>query len=215
MRHDDPSHDEAIGAAFQRAAESVEAPESLRRRIESDRARRPSRRPGRRGLAIGVAAVALGGVAGVVWVAERGSSPPSMDTVAAAALAPTSGGAPGPDPGDREYLTTHVDGVRFPSYAGLPNWRVVGSRSERLSGRAAVTVAYTAGGVKIGYTVVDGAALAVPADATRVSAAGVEAAILPVSRGSAVTWRARGHTCVLASPSASAARLLRLIPAPA
>jgi hypothetical protein len=36
-----------------------------------------------------------------------------------------------------------------------------------------------------------------------------------VSSGSAVTWTARGHTCILASPTVPADRLLRLIPQPA
>jgi hypothetical protein len=212
MRHDDPDRNEAIGAAIRRASESVEAPDRLRLRVAGERERRPTRGRTKRRLAVGFATVAVGAGVGVVWMAERASTPPTVSTVAAATLAPTSGSAPGRDPGDGEYLTAQVDGVRFPSYAELPGWRVAGSRSERLSGRTALTVTYVAGDVRFGYTVVDGPALAIPSGASRVRASGVEAAILPVAHGSAVTWRSGGHTCVLASPTASAARLLRLIP---
>ncbi len=72
MRHDeDPTNDEAIGAAIRRIAAGVDAPDDLRRRVAARAAGGgASRRPiARRRLAVGLAAAGIGATAGVgvVW----------------------------------------------------------------------------------------------------------------------------------------------------
>jgi hypothetical protein len=182
-------------------------PESLWRR---------DRRAGR-GTRFGVPAlvgvVAIAAVAILVAV-SGGSTPTALNLRSAAAVAlrtPTSA-APG-QTGAR--LDVSTDGISFPYWQGTVGWRAVGTRADTVNGRRVVTVFYTAPtGQRVGYSIVSGGPLRVPA-ATVIHRDGIDFAVLPTSGAHVVTWERDGHTCVLASRTASASRMITLAVSPA
>ncbi len=96
----------------------------------------------------------------------------------------------------------------FPGYAAEHGWRPVGTRTDTVAGRRAVTVTYARDARRVGYTIVDGAPLAIPADARRVRYEGVDVAVLDDGQALSVAWTRSGRTCVL---SARGTRLERLL----
>jgi anti-sigma factor RsiW len=125
------------------------------------------------GLAAAAVAAAL--------VLALGGGPVVDDVMAAAHRPATAAAAPG----------EQIDGVAFPAYAG---WRMTGTRTDTVEGRATRTVFYERGGRTIAYTIVAGEALAPPLDADPGSGD-----VLRFTRGdrAAVTWEEQGRTCVL------------------
>jgi anti-sigma factor RsiW len=155
-------------------AGAAQAPAGLRARIE-----RPPSPPRRRPRAI---ALGLAGVAAAVLLALLllpGPEAPSVAEAAALAARPPTAAAP-------ERLPA-VEGVRFPHWEQRFDWRAAGVRSDRLGGRRATTVYYRYDGHQIGYTIVGGGALG--------SRSGFHS--LRIGGRAVVTWRRRGHTCVL------------------
>jgi len=197
---------EHIARRIREAAGSVSAPERLHERVAAQAARGAGvrRRAAVAGgaLAAGVAAVA------VVLVLALGSGGPSMDDAVALALRPPSSGAPAVDPADPGHLQAEVGGVRFPTY---PRWKAVGARTDELSGRRAVTVAYRASrGGPVTYTIVDGDPLEVPGGATWRRWGPTRFAVLrddPAQR--VIAWEQGGRTCIVAGTRADVAALLR------
>lgn len=211
--HDDEQHSEAIGEAIRQASLSVSAPPGLRAEIDTrlgqGRARRHSRQLVAAGLT--VAAVIAAG-ATVVIALEASSSGPTVSSAVSAALGPTPDAIHPGDPGDAGHPALQIDGVSFPGRGEYASWSPIASRSQSLSGRHTVTVAYrTTNGARVGYTIVGGTALPVPTDSTRVRDGLVDTAVLKTAEGAAVTWRADGHTCVLASRTATVQELLQLV----
>jgi hypothetical protein len=97
-------------------------------------------------------------------------------------------------------VRAEIGGVRFPNYTWYAKrWRTVGARKDELSGRDALTLVYRDGGRRVGYTIVDGEPLELPAGARRVSRKGKDLAVLRRGGALVLTWRQGGHTCVLAS----------------
>jgi hypothetical protein len=198
---------ERIGAAIRSAVQGVEAPTALRNQIARDGRREPVAR--RRWIAVPVLGVLLAAVFTSVTLLALGSSGgPTLAEAAGLALrAPTQAAPPG-DPRNERFLRAAVGGVQFPNYRYSTPFRTAGARSDELHGRHAITVVYGLGDKRIGYTIVDGKPLSVPSGARRVTREGLRIAILRRHGALAVTWREGGHTCVLASRSASLERLV-------
>lgn len=203
---------EEIGAAIRATADGVEAPQTLRERIAADRTRRA--RHARRGWWRPVAALVLLVAAMLVLVLAGPSAPgtPTVEDAARVALSQSTLPAPPVDTGDPRYVRASVGGVRFPNYADDPAWPAAGARSDTLGGRESATVLYASGARRVGYTIVDGRPLEIPDGWGRDEAGGVPVWTSTWDGVAAVVWERGGHTCVLASRTATLAQLLRFIP---
>jgi hypothetical protein len=199
------------------AAESTGAPLALKARVEELGAARGrhkgekrsgvrTRLGGLRWPAAGLAAGAIAVTLAVVMVI--GGGPGIEDVAAAATRAPTANVAAVPP--DSKLLKERVADVRFPNYAGKFGWEAVGTRTDEIQGRATRTVFYEKGGRRISYTIVSGAALENPDAASRATVEGTVLRSLRAKGLQVVTWRRRGHTCVLASKDVPLKEMLTL-----
>jgi hypothetical protein len=194
----------------------VQAPDRLRRSIQTlgaDAATAPRRRKRRLRL---VSAVALSATAAVAAVlALTASTPPirapTVLQAAQLALRPATLPAPAESARDHGLLASSVDGISYPYWGGRLGWQAAGARTDRLGGHAVTTVFYADGSSRrIGYAIVAGSPLAVPAHATVVEQAGVRFGVLQSPGATVLTWREAGHTCILAARGVPSATLLRL-----
>jgi anti-sigma factor RsiW len=202
-------HRRALGVI--RAAREP-APASLRARVaaERDRARGTrARSPRPWMIPAGAAALALAVIA--VGLAVPGStSAPSLAQAAAIAARPAIAPAPPARAGAPELLARAESGVSFPNWTPRFGWRTIGARTDTVGGRHATTVFYAYEGHRLAYTIVSGAALRVPAGALPARRGSVALASVARGGGVVVTWRRRGHTCVLSGPGVSRNELLEL-----
>lgn len=211
--YDGDQRSDAIGEEIRAMSLSVSAPVGLRAEIDARLGQGRSRRRSRQLLTAGLTLAAVVSAGATVVIAlEASSSGPTIAAAVTAALGPT------PDPihpgatSEGGQRALQIDGVGFPDRGEYAAWRPIGSRSQSLSGRHTVTVAYrTTNGARVGYTIVGGAALPVPAESTRVRDGWLDTAVLKTAKGAAVTWRAGGRTCVLASQTATVKELLQLV----
>ena len=197
------------------AAAPVRAPQSLRERIEDDRARAAKPLRGapfwrRRRIAIPVlAAVALGAVALAAWP-SGGGGPSFRGVDAVASLAPTEAPPP-PSGGDPPVLGARVGPVEFPDWRSEFGWRAVGRRSDEVSGRAVTTVFYRNRGAGLGYAIVHGEALGGDPAGDEIVRDGKTYHVDASGGRTVVTWTQAGHTCVIvASPTVPRAMLVDL-----
>lgn len=163
----------------------------------------------RASIALAVLAIAL---IAIVSVALHGTTAPTVARTARLALAQASGPTPAADPGNRDLLALRpggASGIRFPSYVRATGWRASGARRDTLDGRRVTTVFYSSGHRRVGYSIVSGAALAMPRGST-VWAAGVRYVIGSSDGLPLIAWRRAGHTCVIAGRSVSPRTLLAL-----
>lgn len=205
----DRAAEERAAARIRAIAAPVLAPQGLRSAVAADRlAMRPRPRGRRRPLAL-TGAAAVVAVAVVTLVLASPDAEPGGGSVAdAAQLALRSPTAPPPRRAGGDALDLEVGGVAFPDYARAAGWRPVGARTDSVAGRRAVTVTYARGARRVGYTIVDGAPLPVPADARRVTYEGVEVAVLGRGATRSIAWTRDGRTCVLATRGTELERLL-------
>jgi hypothetical protein len=205
------SDTEAIAQRIAAAAATVAAPEELRRQIDAQRrlaapGRRLGVRRAPRATAAALATALVLAVAVAVSLPDAGPGSPSLADAAALALrsptAPVPSGERGPT----------VDGVTFPDLAySAPQLRALGVRHDLSRGREVVVVLYgDADGGRIGYAIVAAPAVEVPGAARQVTYRGMRFAVLRAGGAAVITWRHAGHTCVLASRTASPERLLRV-----
>jgi hypothetical protein len=157
-------------------------------------------------LALGGGLTTAAAALAVALVLVLGSGGPSMDDAVALALRPPTAGAPAVDPNDPRRIQAQVGGVWFPNYDAYSGWRAVGSRTDEIGGRRAVTVAYRGSGGPVSYTIVDGAPLEVPSGARSRDYGGLRATVL---RDGVITWQQGGRTCILAGADADVTALLR------
>jgi anti-sigma factor RsiW len=210
-------HQEVGRNAVVTAAEATGAPLALKTRVEEMGAAR-GRRQGARGPS---ARTRLGGIrwpaAGVVVGAFAvvlaaivivGGGPGIEDVAAAAERSPRAAVAPVPPAS--KLLHEHVADVAFPNYAGKFGWKAVGTRTDEIEGRATRTVFYEKGGRRIAYTVVSGAALERPGEADEATREGTVLWAYRAGGRDIVTWRRRGHTCVLSATDVPRGELLDL-----
>jgi hypothetical protein len=200
---------ERIGAAIRAAAGTVEAPPKLRARVAEERLGEAPRRGTSRRLLPALAGAAAVAAAIAIALVVAGGGGPTISDAAQAALREPTGPAPAKDPRDKRFVRAEIGGVRFPNYTWYAkSWTTVGARRDELSGREALTLVYRGGGKRVGYTIVDGDPLDVPAGARRVSAKGDGYDVFRRGETLIVTWREGGHTCVLASRDLDEDRLV-------
>ncbi len=196
----------------------VQAPQSLRERIEADRARaaRPQQAPfwrRHRVAAFGTGAAALAlVVAGIAIQAGGGTGEPSLaDVDAVATLSPTQS-APASVGGNPPVLDAGVGAIDFPDWEDKFDVTAVGRREDEVSGRNVTTVFYRdSDGARLGYSVVGGAPLDDAPTGREVVRDGNTYHVSSADRGTVVTWTQQGHTCVIvASDQVPAAKLVEL-----
>ena len=134
--------------------------------------------------------------------------PATVEVLAAATRPPVA--AVQLDPGQPRLLRDEVDGVRFPNYEGKFGWEAENARTDDVGGRATRTVFYRREGRRIAYTIVAGDQLAWPPGADRTEIQGTELRVFDDRGRAAVTWRRKGHTCVLSATNVPREQLLEL-----
>jgi hypothetical protein len=101
--------------------------------------------------------------------------------------------------------------VAFPSWQKQFGWRTTGERADTLRGRHTATVYYAKQGKRVGYTIVDGKPLKVPAAAAPARRNGIRLRTFRTADGRlAVTWLRNGRTCILAARDVPRNTLLKL-----
>lgn len=199
------------------AAESTGAPLALKTRVEELGAARGRRKGEQRsgirtrlgGIRWPAAGLAAGAIAATLAVVMLIGGGPGIEDVAAAAVRPPTEQV-APVPAASKVLKERVADVRFPNYFGKFGWKAVGTRTDEIQGRATRTVFYEKDGRRIAYTVVSGAALDEPDAADRATVEGTVVRALRAEGREVVTWRRRGHTCVLSSKDVPRSELLTL-----
>lgn len=204
---------EDIGAAIRATADEVSAPTDLRHRVDEQYEQAAGRR--RRRTRVWLPAGALAGAAVAVLVVVLASSSPSAAPPAATlALKDPTTGAP-VIASDPRFMDQGVGGVQFPNYdwakATHPRWPAVGVRTGTVGGRRAVAVTYRRGTSSVGYAIVDGHALPWPEGTRGTTANGTPVFVSRYDDATVVTWRRGGHTCVLASRTVPASKLLAFV----
>lgn len=208
VRDDARLAEERAAARLRALAAPVRAPQGLRSAVAAGHlAARPSAR--RRGPVVALvagAAVLLGAL--MALVAGPSAEPGGGAVADAAQVALRGPTLPPPAAAGGGRLALAVDGVAFPDYAREHGWRAVGTRTDTVAGRRAVTVTYARAGRRVGYTIVPGPPLELPSQARRMSYDGVEVAVLDEGATRSIAWVRRGRTCILSTRGARLARLL-------
>ena len=191
-----------IGALL--AAVEAPAPDALHQQIAAlTAARRPRRsRPRAPSLAFAAALATAVAVAVVLVAGTGGSSPSALSASRLALEHPTA----------RTPVTLIAAGttIAFPHWSAR-GWSSVGIRRDSLEGRTVTTEFYRSwSGGTLGYAIVSGAPLAWGAGGHIVYRSGAEYRVMGSGGARVVTWVQEGHTCVLASRTASAVTLVRL-----
>jgi hypothetical protein len=188
---------------------NVEAPHSLRERIEQDRARAAKASPPpfwRRHLrALTAASGAVAAIAVVAVVVGSGSDSPAGPTQAkvqaTAQLAPT-GSAPASIPDKLPILDVKVGPHAFPDWTKKFGWKATGQRSDELAGREVTTVFYrNPKGAQLGYAVVHGDPLKQAPPGREVRRNGKTYNVATTGGRTVVTWTQWNHTCLLVAPA--------------
>jgi hypothetical protein len=198
--------EQRIGALL-RAVEAP-APAALQQRIAELAAGRRRRLPAVRGLrapSLAFAGAFAAAIAAVVVLLTSGSTaPPTALRASQVALAAPTGPAP-------TSLIAVGTRIRFPRWSGR-GWPTAGTRIARIGGRT-VTVEYyrSYGSGRLGYAIVSGAPLRLGSSGwTTVARSGGEYRVARAGGAEIVVWVQDGHTCVLASQTASSETMLKL-----
>ncbi len=185
---------------------TVEAPSGLRARIGAER-RSPRRRRTQLGTGLAVAAVTA---LALFLVLPGGAGGPSLAAAAQLSGRAATGAPPTPQPAQPKLLAHAIGGVAFPNWETKFGWKATGMRTDTLGGRRTGTVFYGKEGHRIGYTIIDGAALRVPRGTTLVERNGTELHTFTVHGRLVVTWLRGGRTCVLSGSAVPRGVLLKL-----
>ncbi len=201
--------------------ERVEAPNLLHRSIElaatgdtasaaKERRSLSPRLPSR--LVAGFAfATAVAVVLVLVLTTGGGTSAPTVIQASGAGLRSATATAPAESPRNPHLLAASAAGIHYPYWGGKLGWKAVGARTDAVGGRTVTTVFYANSHARrIGYSIVSGDVLAIPADSASAQRGGVSFHILSPSNPTIVTWREAGHTCILTARGVSAGTLMRL-----
>jgi hypothetical protein len=207
MSEQPPDHAE-IAAAQERIAallRSVEqpAPPALHARIEAltagrvTRTRRPS-------PVFGLAGVCAAALVIVLVLVGGSVTPPTAFAAASVALKSPTGPAPG-------SLVAAGTTIAFPQWSAR-GWPSSGTRSDSLGGRTVTVEFYRSWAAgTLGYAIVSGAPLHWGAGGHAVARGGSSYWLTGREGGAQiVAWVQDGHTCVLASRTASSTELLAL-----
>jgi hypothetical protein len=164
-----------------------------------------------------MAALALGAAVAVVLVlvlttgGGTSSSPPTVLQASHAGLLAATGGAPAESRHNNHQLSISAAGIAYPYWGGSLGWSATGARTDTVDGRTVTTVFYDSHhGRRIGYSIVSGPALAVPAGSAAVQRQGLGFHVVGRGNPTIVTWRQAGHTCILTAHGVSADTLTHL-----
>jgi hypothetical protein len=195
----------------------VAAPPSLHaavgEMVGKSRSKRPSRWAFRRAplLLGGAGGLAVAALVLILALGSAGQATPTVLQASALALYPSTQAAPEENPRTPGQLAISAGGIPYPYWGSRFGWQTAGARSDELHGRKVTTVFYTnRSGARIGYAIVTGAALPIPATGHTAVWRGVRFEVLHVAGATVVTWRRAGHTCILLSSKVSARTLLTL-----
>lgn len=189
--------EQRAGLSAIRAAD-VRAPLSLRERLEDQRRRAAPAARRRRIIVGGGLAGAAGAVALTLALVLPGDVPGGPSLVQAArlsTLAPT-GPPPTPKPGNPGLLNISSGSVTFPDWKDI-EWPASGMRTDQLGDRSITTVFYVREGRTVGYSIVAGRRLRVPAATTDEVVGDTRYHLFQAGRLRVVTWVRDGQTCVL------------------
>jgi hypothetical protein len=179
------------------------APSRLQARIEARNERRPWWQ-GAPGFALGLAGAASAACVALVIVLTSSTSVAGPTVAGASRLALAQ-----PTQPVREGLVASGTDIAFPNWSSH-GWPSTGMRSDELGGRAVTTVFYRYEQRPVGYAIVAGAPLAPGAKAITTTAGGRRYAMISTDGAQVVSWVQDGHTCIIASRSASPRALLAL-----
>jgi len=202
-----------------RGAATTMAPDALRERLATDRAKaasgpRPLRslRPAPRWGRAVLGGALVGAVAIVLALTLSGHTTAAPSVTQAASLALRGPSLP-PPPAQGAHpgtLARDVDEVYFPARLGNGS-KATGERVDQLDGRVARTIFYTTPtGRQIAYTIVAGPALAEPSHGTPTSLHHTQLRSIALGGRIVVTWRRGGHTCILSAARVPDQQLLDL-----
>jgi hypothetical protein len=136
---------------------------------------------------------------------------PTVLQASGAGLRTATGAAPAENPYNPHLLAASAAGIDYPYWGGKLGWRAVGARTDTIGGRTVTTVFYTNSRARrIGYSIVSGAALEIPAGGSSVQRHGVSFHVLGHANPTILTWREAGHTCILTARGVGAGTLMRL-----
>jgi hypothetical protein len=153
----------------------------------------------------------MGAVALTLALVLPGDVPGGPSLVQAArlsTLAPT-GPAPGPQPGNTGLLNVSSGAVTFPDWKDI-KWPASGMRTDRLGDRSITTVFYVREGRTVGYSIVAGGRLRVPAATTDKVVGDTRYHLFKAGKLQVVTWVRDGQTCVLSGSTTKPERLFKL-----
>jgi hypothetical protein len=196
----------AAVVAIAGAVQQVSAPLALRAAVERLQTAPPRRTLRRRLRSRAWLAPAAVAAAGVLAIAVFRGGGPDVETVVAAALRPPVATVM-PVGVESRVLREQVEGVPFPNYAGKFGRSATGQRTDEFDGRTTRTVFYEG---DVAYTIVGGQALDEPDGAQTATREGTRLRTFTDQGRTVVTWRRRGHTCVLSSRTVPQATLLEL-----
>jgi hypothetical protein len=161
----------------------------------------------------GTLAAAIAALVLVLVLGSSGTAAPTVLQVSALAGRPATLAAPEEDPHNPGHLAISADGIAYPYWEQRFGWRASGMRTDTIGGRAITTVFYSQparSNQHIGYTIVAGRALPIPASGHTLTWRGVSFKVLNRHGSTMMTWRRAGHTCILVGAGVSARALLAL-----
>ena len=195
--HDQIAADAARIAALLRAVE-VPPPAGLAREILTRNAPRSWRVP-----AFALTFATACAAAALALLLAPGPSAPSVVRAAQVALARPTAGTPA-------TLVAAGTSIRFPDWAGR-GWPAAGVRHDNVGGRSLTTEFYRSYDVgTLGYTISSGAPLRWGAGSVATTVSGERYQLISSAGAEIVTWVQDGHTCILASRTASPRAMLAL-----
>src|SRR3954452_1268005 len=200
-------------ARLRAAIERADAPPALQLRVARQITQARARRARHRKVSVGALAAAGTLAASVAVFVLPGQSPPTIAQVVRVAAEAPRAPAPSLDAADPRRLVAHLDHIWFPSWRAL-RWRAVGSSSRTVAGRPAITVYYARDdGTRIAYTIVGGGALPWPGETRAVTHGWMRLRVYSDDGRRVVTWRERGHQCVIVGPRSLPEATLLALPA--
>ena len=208
--------DRALGGAIDRqrrvarllSSAGPVTPPALRARLDALEHRAGKTRdaePARRLLTDRRRAVAVSALSGCVAIAAAvvlatgALSPGSLQATRVAEVwtSPATSDMVQANPTDPGELAVSFHRTAFPAYRDSEGWHAVGSRSDRIDGKAIFTVFYATGTRRAAYTVVAGTRVSVPSTAEHLVAGGLSLAEFRAGNRWIIVFRDHGNTCVL------------------
>ncbi len=166
---------------------------------------RPARRP--RLWVPTVAAAAAGVALAILVVVLTSAGESGLRAYASISARPETQPTPR---SDGALLDRSFQGVSYPDWSRKFGWMAEGARADVIEGRRAESVFYMHHGHRIAYTVIEGAPIAPPEDATTRRVGGVTLRQFRDGPRDVVTFVRNGRTCVLEGEVLSPETLVEL-----